>query len=197
VTAVGPHIFWITSRAAGIAAMMLASGSLGVGVLIRGRGESRRLLGSDVRALHEALSLATLVAIAIHGLALLGDAYLHPSPLDIAIPFSGAYRPFWTGLGIVGGWGLAALGLSYYARSRIGAARWRYLHRFIPVFWALAIVHTLGAGTDATQPWMLIAIGLPAVPALVLLLARLFGAPQPEAGAQRPAPRPQLSGRRG
>jgi len=181
--------------------MILASGSLGVGVLIRGRGESRRLLGSDVRALHEALSLATLAAIAIHGLALLGDAYLHPSPLDIAIPFTGGYRPFWTGLGIVGGWGLAALGLSYYARSRIGAARWRYLHRFIPVFWALGIVHTLGAGTDAEQPWMLIAIGLPAVPALFLLLARLFGSPESERGgerrAPRQAPRPQLSGRRG
>jgi len=201
VSAVGPHLFWITSRAAGIAAMMLASGSLAAGVLIRGRGESRRLLGSDVRALHEALSLATLVAVAIHGLALLGDAYLHPGPLEIAVPFTSAYRPLWTGLGIVAGWGLAALGLSYYARGRIGAARWRYLHRFIPIFWALGIVHTLGAGTDAAQPWMLAAIGLPAVPALFLLLGRLFGSPEPGRRAERRAPRqppqPQLSGRRG
>ncbi|HKI65997.1 MAG TPA: hypothetical protein VJ989_01875 [Solirubrobacterales bacterium] len=197
MTAVGPHVFWITSRAAGIAAMMLASGSLGVGVMIRGRGESRRLLGSDVRALHEALSLATLIAITIHGVALLGDAYLHPSPLNIVVPFTGAYRPLWTGLGIVGGWGLAALGLSHYARGRIGAARWRHLHRFIPIFWALGIVHTLGAGTDAEQPWMLIAIGLPAAPALFLLLGRLFGSPEAEPLRQQRAPEPQLSGRRG
>lgn len=177
--------------------MMLASGSLGVGVMIRSRGESRRLLGSDVRALHEALSLATLVAIAVHGIALLGDAYLHPSPLDIAVPFSGGYRPFWTGLGIVGGWGLAALGLSYYVRGRIGATRWRYLHRFIPIFWALGIVHTLGAGTDAEQPWMLAALGLPAVPALFLLLGRLFGSPGTEPPPRQRGPEPQLSGRRG
>jgi sulfoxide reductase heme-binding subunit YedZ len=196
LTAAGPHLFWITSRAAGIAAMILASGSLGVGLLIRGRGESRRLLGSDVRALHEALSLATIVAIAIHGLALLGDAYLHPSPLDLAIPFTGAYRPFWTGLGIVGGWGIAALGLSYYARARIGGARWRYLHRFIPIFWALAIVHTIGAGTDAGQPWLLIAIAVPTVPALLLLLGRLAGPPADPAQTQQ-APRTQLSGRGG
>lgn len=189
MTAAGPHLFWITSRAAGIAALILSSGSLGVGVLIRGRGEPRRLLGGDARALHEALSLATIVAIAVHGLALLGDAYLHPSPLDIAIPFTGAYRPFWTGLGIVGGWGLALLGLSYYARSRIGAARWRYLHRFIPVFWALGVVHTLGAGTDAGQLWLLIAIAAPAAPALVLLLGRLAGPPVEP-------PQTQLSGRR-
>ncbi|HET7573911.1 MAG TPA: hypothetical protein VFJ99_02230 [Solirubrobacterales bacterium] len=191
--AAGPHLFWITSRAAGIAALILASGSLGVGTLIRGRGESRRLLGSDTRALHEALSLATLVAIAVHGLALLGDAYLHPSPLDIAVPFTGAYRPLWTGLGIVGGWGLAALGLSYYARGRIGAQRWRYLHRFIPVFWTLALLHTIGAGTDAEQLWLLIAIGLPTVPALILLLGRLAG----PLGEIREQQRAQLSGRRG
>jgi len=197
LTAVGPHVFWITSRAAGIAAMMLAGGSLGAGLLIRSRGESRRLLGSDVRTLHEALSLATLVAIAIHGAALLGDAYLHPSPFDLTVPFTGAYRPLWTGLGIIAGWGLAALGLSYYARGRIGAARWRYLHRFIPVFWALGIVHTLGAGTDAEQPWMLLAIGLPTVPALFLLLARLFGSPDAGPPRRRPAAEPQLSGRRG
>jgi methionine sulfoxide reductase heme-binding subunit len=199
LTAAGPHLFWITSRAAGIAALILSSGSLGVGVLIRGRGEPRRLLGSDARALHEALSLATIVAIAVHGLALLGDSYLHPTPLDIAIPFSGGYRPFWTGIGIVGGWGLAALGLSYYARGRIGQARWRYLHRFIPIFWALGVVHTLGAGTDAEQPWLLIAIALPTVPALLLLLGRLAGSPaEPrQAPAPRPpTPQPQLSGRR-
>ncbi len=190
MTEVGPHLFWVTSRAAGIAAMILASGSLGVGLLIRGRGEPRRLLGSDARALHEALSLATIVAIAIHGLALLGDSYLHPSPLDIAVPFTGAYRPLWTGLGIVSGWGIAALGLSYYARSRIGAARWRLLHRFIAIFWALGLAHTLGAGSDAGQLWLLLAIAAPAVPAALLLLGRLAES------AGRPQ-EPELSARRG
>jgi methionine sulfoxide reductase heme-binding subunit len=197
LTGVGPHLFWITSRAAGITAMTLASGSLGVGVLIRSRGESRRLLGSDVRALHEALSLATLIAIAIHGIALLGDSYLHPSPLDLAVPFTGAYRPLWTGLGIVAGWGLTALGLSYYGRARIGAARWRYLHRFIPVFWALGVLHTLGAGTDATQPWLLIVLGLPAVVALFLLLGRLLDSADSGHSERQPTAQPQLSGRRG
>ena len=190
MTEIGPHLFWVTSRAAGIAAMILASGSLGVGLLIRGRGEPRRLLGSDARALHEALSLATIVAIAIHGLALLGDSYLHPSPLDIAVPFTGAYRPLWTGLGIVSGWGIAALGLSYYARSRIGAARWRLLHRFIAIFWALGLVHTLGAGSDAGQLWLLLAIAAPAVPAALLLFGRLAES----AGQPR---EPELSARRG
>jgi methionine sulfoxide reductase heme-binding subunit len=182
VTSVGPHLFWITSRAAGIAALVLSSASLGAGLLIRTRGE-RRLLGAEARALHEALALATLAALAVHGLALLGDGYLHPGPVEISIPFTTAYRPLWTGIGIVAGWGLAILGLTYYARDAIGTARWRLLHRFIAVFWALGIVHTIGAGTDAGQPWLLIVMAIPAVPAGIMLAGRLLGGV-----ADRPAP---------
>lgn len=173
MTAAGPHLFWITSRAAGTAALVLSSASVGAGLLIRGRGESRKVPGGDAKALHEALALATLVALAIHGLALLGDHFLHPTVLDISIPFTGGYRPFWTGIGIVGGWGLALLGLTYYARGRIGQSRWRALHRFTVVFWALGIAHSIGAGTDAGQLWLLLAVAGPAVPALILLAGKL------------------------
>lgn len=169
----GPHLFWITSRAAGTAALVLSSLAVAAGILIGARGGALRGFGGDTKALHEALSLATLVAVAVHGVALLGDHYLHPSILDIAVPFTGAYRPLWTGIGIVAGWGLAALGLSYYARASIGQSRWRSLHRFTALFWLFGIAHSLGAGTDASQIWFLLMLAAPAAPALVLLLGRL------------------------
>lgn len=169
----GPHVFWITSRAAGTVALVLSSLAVGAGLLIGSRGGALKGLGGDVKALHEALSLATLVAVAVHGTALLGDHYLHPSILDLSIPFTGAYRPFWTGIGIVAGWSLAALGLSYYARNSIGQARWRSLHRFTALFWVLGIAHSLGSGTDAGRLWFLVMLAVPAGPALVLLLRRL------------------------
>lgn len=172
LTAAGPHLFWVTSRAAGTAAVALSSASVGAGLLVRGRGQSRRVLGGDTRVLHEALALATLSAIAVHGAALLGDQFLHPSILDIAIPFTGAYRPLWTGIGIVGGWGLAVLGLSYYARQSIGQSRWRTLHRLTGLFWLLGVAHSIGAGSDASQPWLLVVVAIPTIPALVLLLGR-------------------------
>jgi methionine sulfoxide reductase heme-binding subunit len=170
---VGPHIFWITSRAAGIAALVLSSAAVGAGLLISGRGSPRKGLGGDAKALHEALSLATLVAIAIHGAALLGDHFMHPTVLDISVPFTGGYRPFWTGIGVAAGWALAALGLSYYARGWIGQSRWRSLHRFTAVFWVLGIAHSIGSGTDAGQPWFLIVVAVSAIPALILLLGKL------------------------
>jgi sulfoxide reductase heme-binding subunit YedZ len=170
---VGPHIFWITSRAAGIAALVLSSASVGAGLLISGQGGSGKGLRADARALHEALSLATLVAIAIHGASLLGDHFLHPTLLDISVPFTGGYRPLWTGIGIASGWALATLGLSYYIRSQIGQSRWRALHRFTALFWVLGIAHSIGSGTDAGQLWFLFALALSVIPALVLLLGRV------------------------
>lgn len=166
----GEHLFWITSRAAGGAALILASAAVGVGLMVSARRKTD--YKRDLRAIHEALSLTALAMVALHGLALLGDSYLNPGVTGIAIPFVGFYRPLWTGLGIVAGYGLAALGLTYYLRDRIGAARWRKLHRFTAIFWALAIVHTIGAGSDAAQLWFLLASGIVVVPAALLLVLR-------------------------
>lgn len=122
------HLFWITSRAAGVTALLLASLAVSAGLLMGGRLIHGRR-AQDVRALHEILSLATLGALAVHGLSLLGDSYLRPSLADIAIPFVSGYARWWTAAGIIGAWGLGVLGLSFYARRHIGTARWRSLHR--------------------------------------------------------------------
>jgi sulfoxide reductase heme-binding subunit YedZ len=170
---VAPHLFWITSRAAGGAALLLASASVVVGLTM----SSKRAASSkrDLRAIHEALSLTTLGMVALHGLVLLGDAFLDPGPIGIAVPFVGPYRPLWTGLGIVAGYGLALLGLTYYLRDRIGPARWRRLHRFTALFWLLAVLHTIWAGSDAAQWWFLIAGGALVIPAALLLALRWLG----------------------
>jgi methionine sulfoxide reductase heme-binding subunit len=183
-TATGPYLFWITSRAAGVAALLLASLAVGVGLLMGGRiAKGRR---PELRVTHEALSLATLAALLVHGLSLLGDAYLHPSLGDIAIPFLSGYKTLWTSMGIIAFWALAVLGLSYYARARIGVQRWRKLHRFAALAWLLGLAHSLGEGTDAGQAWFLASIAIVVVPALVLALARLLrSATAPQAQAAR------------
>ncbi len=175
-TAAGPHLFWLASRAAGIAALILSSVSVGAGLLLSGR--LRKVRGTDLRVAHEALSLATLAAIAVHGLTLLGDGYLHPSLAGVSIPFFGSYKTFWTSAGIVAFWMLALLGLSYYARARIGVQRWRMLHRFTALAWLLGIVHSLGEGTDAGQTWFLVMTAIVVLPPLVMLAARWMLEPE-------------------
>ena len=166
-----PHLFWITSRAAGFAALVLASLAVSLGLLM-----STKLLKGrtgDLRSAHDTLALATIVAIVVHGVTLLGDQFLHPTIFDISIPFVSGYKTLWTSLGIVGGWGLILLGLSYYARRWVGAVRWRKLHRFTALAWLLGLAHALGEGTDAGQLWFLAMIALVAIPALGLLATRL------------------------
>ncbi|UTI62391.1 hypothetical protein NBH00_13575 [Paraconexibacter antarcticus] len=173
------HLFWLTSRAAGIGSLVLASLSVGFGLLMGGRMVTGGGKAGELRVVHEALSLATLIGIVVHGGSLLFDAWLHPSVLDVTVPFVGVYRPFWNGIGIVGGWMLVALGLGYYVRARIGTARWKRLHRLTAVGWLLGLGHALGAGTDAGQPWFLAMLALTAAPALVLLVLRTTGTPLP------------------
>ena len=169
-TTTGPHLYWIASRAAGITALLLSSASVSLGLLMGSRAVRGRL--ADVRVLHEALSLATLGALAVHGLSLLGDGYLHPSLGDIAVPFLSGYKTFWTSTGIVAFWAMALLGLGYYVRTRMGVQRWRRMHRFVAVAWILGVVHSLGEGSDAGQTWFLVMTAVAVVPTLVLLIAR-------------------------
>lgn len=179
----GPHLFWITSRAAGTAALILASVSVAIGLLM-----STRLLkgrGPDLRLIHEALSLATIGAIAVHGVSLLGDHYLHPSLADIGLPFASAYKTWWTSLGIVAGWATVALGASYYVRRWIGQDRWRRWHRLTALAWVMGVAHSLGEGTDAGQIWFLAMTAIVAVPAALLLAGRIGGV-----GRRRPAVEP-------
>ncbi|HEX3432608.1 MAG TPA: ferric reductase-like transmembrane domain-containing protein [Solirubrobacteraceae bacterium] len=172
-TATGPHLYWIASRAAGSAALILSSVSVCIGLLMGGRLLKGRRL--DLRVAHEALSLATLAAIAVHGLTLLGDGFLKLSLADVAVPFASGYMTFWTTAGIIAFWALLALGLSYYARARIGVQRWRMLHRFTALAWILGIAHSLGEGSDAGQAWFLAMTAVVVLPPFALLLTRLLG----------------------
>src|SRR3954468_12189331 len=99
--AVTDHRFWITSRAAGTAALLLSSVAVCVGLLFGGKLVKGR---PDLRQPHEALSLATIAALVEQPVSLLGYSFLSPSLADISIPFVSSYQRGWTTLGIVAGW---------------------------------------------------------------------------------------------
>jgi methionine sulfoxide reductase heme-binding subunit len=162
------HGWWLASRASGVVALILLSLTVLIGLamaakLLRRRGAMRQLLGA-----HEQIALVALIATAIHGVTLLGDPWLHPGAVGIAIPFAGAYRPLFTGLGIVAGYVAALLGLSFYLRRHIGPRLWRRVHRLTVVAWAMAMVHVLGAGTDTAAPWMRVLLITLAAPVVAL-----------------------------
>jgi sulfoxide reductase heme-binding subunit YedZ len=170
----GQHVFWITSRALGVVALVFVAVSVGLGLAMAARTTKGPGVMARVKQLHEATALTALIAIAAHGLVLLGDSYLRPGLAGIAIPFVMAHRPLWTGLGIVAGWLAALLGLSFYVRRRIGPRLWRQLHRWTLAVYVLAVIHTLGAGTDAGSAWLVVVVAATVAPITVLAALRLL-----------------------
>jgi sulfoxide reductase heme-binding subunit YedZ len=129
--------------------------------------------------LHEHLALVALAAIGVHGLSLLGDRWLKPGLAGIAVPFALSYRPTTTALGIIAGYVAVILGPSFYLRRRIGARRWRKLHRATVVVWLLSAIHALGSGTDSRTLWLRCLVLAPIVPIAYLVMLRLMRSPAP------------------
>jgi len=168
---------WTTSRAAGIAALLTASLAISCGLLMAMRIPVLRRRAAELRAVHQALANATFALIGVHALALLLDPVLKPGLAGILVPFAAPYRPVAVALGQIAAYGMLALGATFYVRRHVGAARWRSAHRWLPAFWALAVLHGLLTGTDATTGWTLAALAVPVAAAAALALTRLAGMP--------------------
>ena len=152
-TTLQTHGWWLASRASGLVALVLVTISVAIGLAMAGKVMRRSGLSRKLLAIHEHTAVAGIVAIAVHGITLLGDPWLNPGVGGIAIPFTMGFRPLFTGLGILAGYLAALLGLSFYFRRRIGAKLWRKAHRATVVVWVLGLVHAFGAGSDASAPW--------------------------------------------
>jgi sulfoxide reductase heme-binding subunit YedZ len=152
-TTLQSHGWWLASRASGLVAFALITISVGIGLAMAGKVMRRPGLSRKLLAIHENTALAGLVAIAVHGITLIGDPWLHPGIAGVTVPFAIGYKTVFTAFGIVAGYLAALLGLSFYARKRIGARLWRKAHRATVVVYAFGLVHALGAGTDATAVW--------------------------------------------
>ena len=168
------HGWWLASRASGIVALIMVSLAVGLGLSMAGRMPNQPRLKKALVAVHEQTALAGLVAIAVHAITLLGDRFLHPAPIDLLVPLAMDHaRPF-TALGVAGAWLAALLGLSFYVRRHIGGARWRKVHRLTLLVWVLAVIHAIGAGTDAGSAWLQAVVLATGAPVLFLTIARFL-----------------------
>ncbi len=176
--------WWLASRAAGVVGYVLFTVAVLAGLTMASRLAAKPSRKRALLQVHEHAALAGLIAIAVHGITLLGDRWLDPGPLGVAVPFVIDYKPLAVASGIVGAYLAAALGLSFYVRKRVGAARWRRLHQFTLLAWLLGFLHALFAGTDAGTTWMQLVFLWTAGPVVVLLGARVTAERRKRARAQ-------------
>jgi methionine sulfoxide reductase heme-binding subunit len=182
-SAPGNYVWWLAGRSAGMVAMLMIAGSVILGLAMAAREIPPRWRRDAIR-LHQHIALIGLGAIAAHGALLAADPWLKAGARGILVPFAIGYRPLWTGLGIIGGYLAAILGLSFYVRRRIGVRLWRRMHRLTVVVYVLSLVHALGAGTDTSIPIVRYAVLASALPVLFLFALRMQ-----RSGGRRGTPR--------
>ncbi len=153
--AAGPSAYWYATRGAGIAALVLLTASVALGILDLSRWQSERWPRFVVDGVHRTVSLLAVALVAVHVVTTLLDGFTNIGLLDAFIPFASSYRPIWLGMGAVAFDLLLAVIATSLLRPRIGYPAWRAVHWASFACWPLALVHTLGTGTDAPLGWML------------------------------------------
>lgn len=148
------HAYWYATRGTGVAALIMLTLVVALGVAgslrLRSEGWPRFL----VLGLHRNLTLLALVFLGVHVGTTVLDSYT-PIGLQAAfVPFVGHYRPIWLGLGAVAFDLLLALTITSLLRARVGYRTWRSLHWLAYAAWPVALVHGLGTGSDARFGWM-------------------------------------------
>lgn len=167
--------FWLLARASGLLAYWLITATVLAGLVLRSRPFGAALKPAAVTDLHRFLSLTSLAAVGVHGIALVADRAVEIAPAALLVPGISPYRPVWTGLGVIGAELMAILVLSFSIRKWIGTRTWRRLHLASYGIFVLATAHGLAAGTDSGLSWVLglylVAVGLVAAATTWRILA--------------------------
>lgn len=145
---------WVTTRATGILALVLLTGSMVAGLVLKTRPFGRLIKGISATNMHRDLSIAALIATAVHGVMLVMDSTIEITWADLVVPGWLPYRPWWTALGVIAAELMLIVSVSFRLRKRIGVANWRRLHYLTYGVFILAITHGIMSGSDTGARWM-------------------------------------------
>jgi DMSO/TMAO reductase YedYZ heme-binding membrane subunit len=148
------QFLWYLTRGLGVASLLLLTASVGLGVLATVGWRSAAWPRFATTGLHRNLTLLAICTVALHVVTTVLDGYAPIALQDAVIPFLSPYRPIWLGLGAVAFDLLIALVVTSLLRARIGYHRWRFVHWLAYAAWPIALVHSLGTGSDARIGWM-------------------------------------------
>jgi sulfoxide reductase heme-binding subunit YedZ len=169
---------WYAARASGVAAYVVLSIVVCLGLTLGGKAQSRRWPRFSVEDVHRFGGLLVGSLIGVHVLTIAADSFLPFSLTQLLVPFTSSYRPLWTGLGIAAAELLLALAITNHYRKRLPYSFWRKAHYLNFVVWSLASVHGLMSGTDRGAAWLAILYGVSVAGVLMLLVWR-FGRSAP------------------
>jgi sulfoxide reductase heme-binding subunit YedZ len=154
LASLGPSTYWYLTRSTGAVALLLLSVAVALGVLDVQRWRTPRWPRFVVDSIHRNVALLALVFLVLHILTSVLDSFAPIGLIDAVVPFAGAYRPFWMGLGAVAFDLIVAVIVTSLLRARMGYASWRAIHWVTYASWPIALLHGFGTGSDASKAWL-------------------------------------------
>ncbi len=146
--------FWILARASGLTTYTMLTLSVLAGLVLKSRPFSS-LKPAAVTDLHRVLALIGLGALGLHAVTLVLDTTVRVTLPALVVPGLIAYRPLWTGLGVLAAELMVLVYASFSVRKRIGTKAWRRLHWATYGIFGASTLHGLAAGSDSGHLWAL------------------------------------------
>lgn len=152
---IGPSVYWYLTRSTGFVSLLLLTLTMVLGVIDVSRFSTPSWPRFVLDSLHRSVSLLVLVFLALHIVTAALDSFAPIALVDAVLPFVGSYRPIWLGLGAVAFDLLLALAITSAMRQRLGHRAWRLTHWLAYACWPIALLHSLGTGSDVKSAWSL------------------------------------------
>ncbi len=148
------HIWWYVTRAAGLMGYLLFWLSTVWGFAVSSKIFDSFLERMFTYDFHEHLSLLSLGFVILHVLVLLIEKVEPLTWAEILIPFVSAYRPFWTGIGIIAFYLTVLVTVTFYIRSWISMKTFRVIHYLSVAAYFGSLLHSIYDGTDTALTWV-------------------------------------------
>ena len=169
----GPTVLWYVARGSGVAALIILTVSMVLGLVTSVRWSNPHWPRFVVELLHRNASLIAFGLVVIHIATVVIDAFAPIGWKDAVIPFLSPYRPVWLGIGAVAFDLLAVILVTSLVRHRIGHQTWRVVHWLAYLCWPLVVVHGLTTGSDTKVGFVLVLTMLCVAAVIVALWWRL------------------------
>ena len=166
---------WYAARASGVAAYVVLSLVVSLGLTLGGKAQSRAWPRFSVEDIHRFGGILVGSLVGVHVLAIAADSFLPFSLTQLLVPFTASYRPLWTGLGIAAAEILVALAITNHYRKRMPYRFWRLAHYLNFAVWAFASLHGLFGGTDRGATWLALLYAVSVTSVITLLVWRFAG----------------------
>ena len=160
-------MLWYLNRGSGVGLLLLLTATLVLGILTAREGRSRLVPRFVSQQLHRNLGILALVLVVGHAATAVVDSYVDIRWWQVVSPFGSTYKPLWLGLGSVAFDVMLLVVLTSVVRRRLGQRAWHAVHLLGYLSWPVALVHSVGIGTDAGSEWAR-QVGLGCVAAVAL-----------------------------